>query len=188
MDFAKKNRSLGDGKIKILTEKAMDSNSHLTMDRLSALIEENAELIAGYDEENVVLSAIIGGSAEAMAARPKEERRDVISNVAEMLDSVRREYNMSPGLFEFFIELCLEKRKFIIPVLAFALCMREEDTVRRLEQDKELSDELARWLTVKVIPGGDLLMSPPVAEEPDLKLKQRFSFSKLDTLVLHGGV
>ena len=164
----------------------MDSNSHLTMDRLSTLIEENAELIAGYDEENVILSAVIGGSAEAMAARPKEERGEVISNVAEMFDSVRREYNMSPRLFEFFIELCLEKGKFIIPVLAFAVCMREEDKVRRLERDKELLDELARWLTVKLVPSADLLMPP--AAEPALKLKQRFRFSKLDTLILHGDI
>lgn len=164
----------------------MDSNSHLTVDRLSTLIEENAELIAGYDEENVMLSAIIGGSAEAMAARPKEDKGEVISNVAEMFESLRREYNMSPKLFEFFIELCLEKRKFIIPVLAFAVCMREEDKVSRLEQDKELFDELARWLTIKLIPGADLLI--PSADERTFNLKQRFSFSKLDTLILHGDI
>lgn len=167
----------------------MDSNSHSSTDSLTALIEANAELIAGYDEENIMLTAIIGGSAEAMDARSEEDKGEVVSNVAEMLESVRREHNMSPKLFEFFIELCLEKRKFIIPVLAFALGLREEDKVKRLERDKELSDELARWLTVKLVPGGDLLLSPPAekpmpAEKPTLTLKQQFAFSRNDTLLI----
>ena len=90
-----------------------------------------------------------------MDARPAEEKGEVVSNVAEMLDSVRREYAMSPGLFEFFIEFCLEKRKFIIPILAFALSTQEAEKVKRLEQDEELSQELARWIINKLIPGSD---------------------------------
>ncbi|HEX8246834.1 MAG TPA: hypothetical protein VF599_01520 [Pyrinomonadaceae bacterium] len=136
------------------------SGGNAAVDTLSKLIEENAELIEGYDEENVLLTAIIAGSAEAMDTQSKEEKKAVISNVAQMLDSVRKEYDMSPGLFEFFIELCLEKRKFIIPLLAFALCTREEEKARRLAQDEELTKELARWVTNKLIPGADLLNRP----------------------------
>jgi hypothetical protein len=133
------------------------------IDTLAKLIEENAELIEGYDEENALLSAVIAGSAEAFDARPAEEKGAVISNVAQMLDSVRREYNMSPRLFEFFIELCLEKRKFIIPVLAFAVGMREAEKAKRLERDEALAKELAQWIINKLIPGSDLL-SPPAGE------------------------
>lgn len=140
------------------SESVSDTNS--TLGALSKLLEENAELIKGYDEENAVLSAIIAGSAEASDARPAEEKREVVSNVAEMLESVRKQYDMSPALFEFFIELCLEKRKFIIPMLAFALCLREEEKAKRLEQDKELTEELSRWIINKLIPGSDLLSSP----------------------------
>lgn len=153
------------------------SETPATIDRLSTLLEENAELIKAYDEENVMLSAIIGGSAEAMDARPEEEKSEVVSNVAEMLDSVRKEYDMSPGLFKFFIELCLEKRKFITPVLAFALCLREEDKARRLRRDEELAKELAQWIINKLIPNADLLRSPanepaepPADEEMDINL------------------
>lgn len=137
-----------------------------TVASLSKLLEENAELNAGYDEENAFLSAIIGGSAEGMDMQSKEEKGVVISNLEEMFDSVRREYDMSPRLFEFFIELCLEKRKFIIPVLAFALGMQDEDKVRRLEQDEELNKELARWITIKLTPGAALSL-PPVDERAD---------------------
>lgn len=157
-----------------------------TVDALAKLLEENAELIKGYDEENAVLSAVIAGSAAALDTRPEEEKGDVISNVAEILESVRAEYNMSRKLFEFFIELCLEKRKFIIPILAFALGLREEDKAQRLKQDKELTQELTQWIINKLIPGSDVLSSP--AGERALTLKQRFSFSKLDTLILHGGI
>jgi hypothetical protein len=135
-------------------------DSNIKLDTLSKLIEENAELIAGYDEENAMLSAIIGGSAEALDIRIKEEKAAVISNCAEMLDSVRKENNMSPKLFEFFIELCLEKRKFITPVLAFAVSTREEDKTRRLEQDEELTKELARWIINKLVPNSDILLPP----------------------------
>ncbi|HEX9962318.1 MAG TPA: hypothetical protein VGB00_15395 [Pyrinomonadaceae bacterium] len=139
------------------------SETRAALDRLSTLVAENAELIKGYDEENAVLSAIIAGYAEGMDALSKEEKRVRISNCAQMFESARREYNMSPGLFEFFIELCLEKRKFIIPVLAFALSMREEEKARRLEQDEELTKELAQWIINKLIPNSDLL-NPPGGE------------------------
>lgn len=147
-----------------------------TVSTLAKLLEENAELIEGYDEENAVLTAIIGGSAEAMDARPPEEKGEVVSNVAEMLDSVRREYNMSPRLFEFFIEFCLEKRKFIIPVLAFALSTREAEKVKRLEQDEQLSQELARWIINKLVPGSDLL-NPPVSEQSAQSPVEKFGLS-----------
>jgi hypothetical protein len=142
------------------------SDSPATIDRLSTLIEENAELIKGYDEENTMLSAIIAGYAEGMETLSKEEKRVLVSRCAEMFDSARKDYNMSPRLFEFFIELCLEKRKFMIPVLAFALCTREADKRRRLEQDEELTKELAQWIINKLVPGGDLTR-PPVNERAE---------------------
>lgn len=135
-------------------------NPQGTVDMLSTLLAENAELLAGYEEENAMLSAIMGGSAEAIDLQP-EEREAIVSSVVQILDSVRREYDMSPRLFAFFIELCLEKRKFIIPVLAFAVCTQEADKARRLEQDEALTQELTRWVIQKLIPGS---LGPPSNE------------------------
>lgn len=142
------------------------SDPHITVDTLSALIEENAELIEGYDEQNAFLSAVIGGAAAAMDEKPQEEKGECISSVAEMCDSVRIANDMSPRLFAFFIELCLEKRKFIIPIVAFALCMREEYKMRRIEQNEELTKELARWITRKLIPNSDLLCPAAAKSAP----------------------
>ena len=142
------------------------SDPQVTVALLSKLIEENVELMEGYDEENAMLSAIIGGSAEAMDERPQAEKGAVIASAVQMLDSVRVEYDMLPKLFAFFIELCLEQRKFIIPVLAFAVCLREEDKVRKLEQDEALTKELAWWMTHKLIPSGDLLHRPTNEAKP----------------------
>jgi hypothetical protein len=157
---------------------ASASGTRAKIDSLSTLIAENAELIKGYDEENAVLSAIIAGYAEGMETLSEEEKRTVISNCAEMFESARKNYAMSPKLFEFFIELCLEKRKFIIPVLALALATREEDKVKRLEQDEELTKELAQWIINKLIPNGDVLnpsaneqAEPSAAEDIDINLQ-----------------
>jgi hypothetical protein len=142
------------------------SEPDATVDEFSTLIEENAELIAGYDEENATLSAIIAGYAGGMETLSKEEKAVRVSNCAKMFDGFRGDYKMSSRLFEFFIEFCMEKRKFIIPVMAFGMCLRQEDKVRRLEQDEELNKELARWITVKLVPIADILL-PPVGEQAE---------------------
>ncbi len=142
------------------------SEPDATADRFSTLMEENAELIAGYDEENMVLTAIVGAFAGGMESLSKEEKAARVSDCAKALDNLRGDYKMSSRLFEFFIEFCMEKRKFIIPIMAFGMCQRQEDKVRRLEQDKELNKELARWITVKLVPIADILL-PPVGEQAE---------------------
>ena len=127
--------------------------------QISKLIEENAETIADFERENALLSSMIAGSAAAMDEKSDEEKEQVISNMADMFESVRVEYNMSPKLFRVFIETCLKRRKFLMPTLAFAYFQEDKNGIEKLEQDKELSADLAKWLIKKAVPGADLLLN-----------------------------
>ena len=143
------------GKTETIT--AVANNS----DNLSKLLEENADVIADFERENETFSAIIAGSAASMDAASGEDKERIIANTADMFEGVRVQQNMSPKLFRVFIETCLEKRKFLMPVLAFAYFQREESGIKKLEHDKELSDELAQWFIKKAVPNADLLMNEP---------------------------
>ena len=129
--------------------------------QLTKLIEENADVIADFERENALLSTMIAGSAAAMDENSDEEKQQVISNTADMFESVRVEYNMSPKLFRVFIEACLKERKFLMPVLAFAYLQQDKKKWETLERDQEFVDEYARWLTKKLVPGAELLMDEP---------------------------
>ena len=102
---------------------------------------------------------MIAGSAAAMDEKSVEEKEQIISNTADMFESVRVANNMSPKLFRVFIETCLKRRKFLMPTLAFAYFQEDKDGVEKLEQDQELSDDLAKWLIKKAVPGADLLLN-----------------------------
>lgn len=128
---------------------------------LEKLLEENADVIADFERENAVFSAMIAGSAAAMNDNSEEEKARVVSNTAEMFESVRVQQNMSPKLFRVYIETCLDKRKFLMPTLAFAYFQQDETKIKKLEQDKELSEELAQWFIKKIVPNADLLMNEP---------------------------
>lgn len=126
---------------------------------LDKLIEENADVIADFERENAMFSSIIAGSAAALDDDSDEEdRARVVTNTAEMFESVRVQENMSPKLFRAYIETCLDKRKFLMPMLAFAYFQQEEKGIKTLEQDKELADDLAKFLIKKAVPNADLLM------------------------------
>lgn len=139
---------------------------------LDKLIEENADVIADFERENKVFSSMIAGSASAMDGVSEEDRERIISNTADLFESVRVQQNMPPKLFRAYIETCLEKRKFLMPTLAFAYFQQEEYGIKKLEQDEELSDELAKWFIRKAVPNVDLLMdetpqNPIVEQEKD---------------------
>ena len=127
--------------------------------QISKLIEENADVIADFERENALLSAMIAGSAAGMDAKFGDEKEQAISNMADIFESVRVANNMSPKLFRVFIETCLKRRKFLMPTLAFAYFQEDKDGIEKLEQDKELSDDLAKWLIKKAVPGADLLLN-----------------------------
>lgn len=130
-----------------------------TSPKLKKLLEENADVIADFDQENALLSSIIAGSAAGLEGTSGEDRELRLSKVIKMFESVRVEQNMPPKLFRAYIETCLEKRKFLMPVLAFAYLQQSRAGVARLEQDAELTDELAKWIIRKTIPGAEFLMN-----------------------------
>lgn len=125
---------------------------------LEKLIEENADVIADFERENEIFSSMIAGSAAAMEDVSEEGREQIISNTAEMFESVRVQQNMSPKLFRAYIETCLDKQKFLMPALAFAYLQQSESGIKKLQNDKELADDLARFLIKKAVPNADLLM------------------------------
>jgi hypothetical protein len=130
--------------------------------RLTELLEENAELIARLDQENETFSAMIAGGAAAMDEAAEEDKERGISNMTNLFESLRAEHNMSPKLFRVFIETCLKKRKFLIPVLAFAYLQQDKIKMKELEQDQELFDEFTFWLTEKISPTAKILLDKPV--------------------------
>ncbi len=131
-------------------------------DNLAKLIEENADVIAEFERENEMFSAMIAGSASAMDAVSEEDKEQIISNTATLFESVRVQENMSPKLFRAYIETCLKKQKFLMPTLAFAYFQQEESGIKKLEQDKELADDMAKFLIKKAVPNADLLMDEHV--------------------------
>ncbi len=138
-----------------------------TPGQLTKLIEENAETIAEFDRENAAFSAMIAGGAAAIDENP-DEKEQVISNMSNLFESVRVQNNMSPKLFRVFIATCLKKRKFLMPTLAFAYVQDDKDEMKKLAQDEELSNDLAKWLLKKAVPGADLLLNETEkeADEP----------------------
>lgn len=140
-------------------------------DQLTRLLEENAELIARLDQENEMFSAMIAGGAEAMDEADEEERARVISRMANLFESVRVKHHLSLKLFGVFIETCLQKRKFLIPVLAFAYLRQDAARMKKLERDKELFDEFTRWLTEKISPAAKILLDKPVQKSAALVVK-----------------
>ncbi|HQU81994.1 MAG TPA: hypothetical protein PKY59_02655 [Pyrinomonadaceae bacterium] len=145
-------------KNKGLLEKTSAENNSSSLDKL---IEENADVIADFERENEMFTSIIAGSAAAMEDASEEDKTQVVTNTAEMFESVRVQQNMSPKLFRAYIETCLDKRKFLMPTLAFAYFQQTESGIKKLEQDKELADDLARFLIKKAVPNADLLMDEP---------------------------
>ena len=141
----------------------LEKNETATVEKseniLEKLLEENADVIADFERENEMFSSIIAGSAAAMEdTSDEEDRARVVTNTAQMFESVRVQENMSPKLFRAYIETCLEKRKFLMPTLAFAYFQQEERGIKKREQDKELADDLAKFLITKAVPNADLLM------------------------------
>ena len=170
-----KNKGLLEQNEKVTVENAEDN--------LSKLIEENADVIAEFERENETFSTIIAGSAAAMNDASGEEKERVVSNTAEMFESVRVRENMPPKLFRTYIETCLDKRKFLLPMLAFAYFQQSESGIQKLEQDKELADDMAKFLIKKAVPNADLLMGETPrksAETVDEKsAESRFNFDEL---------
>ncbi|MCD9188364.1 MAG: hypothetical protein LUM44_18245 [Pyrinomonadaceae bacterium] len=167
-------------KNKGLLEKPSAENASGNLDKL---IEENADVIADFERENEVFSSMIAGSASAMDGVSDESGEQIISNTAEMFESVRVQQNMPPKLFRAYIETCLEKRKFLMPTLAFAYFQQSESGIKKLQDDAELADEMAKFLIKKVIPNADLPMDEtpqkrvePVDEKP---AESRFDFDAL---------
>ncbi|HRH41355.1 MAG TPA: hypothetical protein PKY82_06885 [Pyrinomonadaceae bacterium] len=132
--------------------------------QLNQLLEENADVIAQFDKENELLSAMIAGSAASMDEASVEDRERIIDNTADMFKSLRTEYKMSPKLFKVFIESCLNKRKLLMPVLAFAYLQQDKARWQKLEEDNEFVKGYADWLIRKMIPGADILMNEPEPE------------------------
>lgn len=153
-------------KNKNLLTKTETATNETAENNLAKLIEENADVIAEFERENEMLSSIIAGSAAAMEGVSEEDKERIISNTADMFESVRVEQNMSPKLFRAYIETCLEKQKFLLPTLAFAYFQQTESGIKKLEQDKELSDDLAKWFIKKAVPGADLLMDETPQNSP----------------------
>ena len=141
---------------------------------LDKLIEENADVIADFERENEVFSAMIAGSASAMDGVSDESKEQIISNTADIFESVRVQQNMSPKLFRIYIETCLEKRKFLMPTLAFAYFQEKESGIKKLEHNEELADELAKWFIKKAVPNADLLMNES-PQNPNLQQENEFS-------------
>jgi hypothetical protein len=146
-------------KNKRLLEKTEPATVENSEDNLSKLIKENADVIAEFERENEMFSTIIAGSAAAMNDASEEDREQVVTSTAEMFESVRVQENMPPKLFRAYIEACLDKRKFLMPTLAFAYFQQEESGIKKLEQDRELADEMAKFLIKKAVPNADLLMN-----------------------------
>lgn len=140
--------------------------------QLTKLLEENAEIINDFERENATFSAMMAGGAAALDENSDEEKEQVISNMADMFESVRAENNMSPELFRIFIESCLKERKFLMPVLAFAYFQQDKAKMERLEQDKELFDEFTNWLMRKISPDADLLINKAEQESAALSEKE----------------
>lgn len=141
---------------------------------LDKLIEENADVIADFERVNEMFSSMIAGSAAAMEDVSEEGREQIISNTADMFESVRVQQNMSPKLFRVYIETCLEKRKFLMPTLAFAYFQQKESGIKKLEHDEELADELAKWFIKKAVPNADLLMNES-PQNPNVQPEKDFS-------------
>lgn len=125
---------------------------------LARLLEENADVIADFEQQNQLLSTIFAGSAMAMDGVSNEDKARTISNTAAMFESVRNEYQMPVKLFRVFIESCLNQKKFLMPILAFAYMQQDKTRWQELEQDQEFIAEYANWLTKKLVPGAELLM------------------------------
>lgn len=128
---------------------------------LAQLLEENANVIADFEQQNELLSTIFAGSAMAMDDVSKEDKARTISNTAAMFESVRNEYRMPLKLFRVFIESCLNQKKFLMPTLAFAYMQQDKTRWQELEQDPEFIAEYANWLTKELVPSAELLMSEP---------------------------
>lgn len=143
---------------KALLTKTDDENS---ADNLTKLLEENADVIADFDREHAVFSPIIAGSAAGMEGESAEERESSITATTELFESVRLQQNMSPVLFRVYIETCLEKRKFLMPTLAFAYLQQDKTKWQKLEQDAEFIKDYADWMTRKLVPGAEMLMNEP---------------------------
>lgn len=145
----------------LLTKTEPETADENSANQLEKLIEENADVIAEFDRENEMFSSMIAGSAAAMDDVSGESREQIISNTADMFESLRKEYDMSPKLFRAFIESCLDRRKFLMPTLAFAYLQQDRAKWQKLEQDKEFIDDYAKWTIRKLVPGSEILMDEP---------------------------
>jgi hypothetical protein len=127
--------------------------------QLNKLLEENADVIAQFDSENELLSAMMAGTAASMDDASADDRERIVSDTSEMYKSLRAEYDMSPKLFKVYIESCLQERKLLMPVLAFAFVQQDKTRWAKLEQDTEFINDYAVWMTKKLIPGAGFLMN-----------------------------
>lgn len=139
--------------------------------QFNQLLEENADVIAQFEQENTLLSAMIAGSSAAMDEADEEGKEQVIENTADMFKSLRVEYKMSPKLFKVYIESCLNERKLLMPMLAFAYLQQDKTRWGKLEQDQEFVKDYADWMIKKMVPGAELLMDEPVQESAPVSEK-----------------
>lgn len=126
--------------------------------QLNKLLEENADVIAQFEQENELLSAMMAGTAASMDDASEEDKEQIISDTADMFNSLRVEYKMSPKLFKVYIESCLQERKLLMPVLAFAYLQQDKSKWEKLIRDDEFVKDYADWITGKIIPGAEILM------------------------------
>lgn len=125
---------------------------------LSKLVAENADVIADFERENQDFSCLIGASAAAMTMTDEAGKEQITSKMVELLENFRNEYQMPPKLFRVYVESCLNERKLLMPMLAFAYLQQDKSKWEKLEQDKEFVDEYARWTINRLIPGSEVLM------------------------------
>ncbi|MBX7173245.1 MAG: hypothetical protein K1X72_19910 [Pyrinomonadaceae bacterium] len=134
--------------------------------QLDQLVAENADDIAQFDQENTLLSSIMAGSAAAMDDADEEGKEQIIANTADMFNSLRVENKMSPKLFKVYIESCLNERKLLMPMLAFAFLQQDKAKWQKLEQDDEFVKDYADWMIKKMVPAAEILMDEPEPVEP----------------------
>ena len=133
-------------------------NQEPETNQLNKLLEENSDVIAQFESENTLLSAMMAGSAASMEEADEEDKDRIISNTADMFNSLRVEYKMSPKLFKVFVECCLQERKLLMPILAFAYLQQDKTKWEKLEQDTEFVKDYADWLIRKMVPGAEILI------------------------------
>lgn len=140
---------------------------------LAKLVEENADVIADFEREHKDFSYLISASAAAMTMTDEMGKEQIISKMVEILERFRNEYQMTPKLFRVYVEACLNERKILLPVLAFAYLQQDKSKWQKLEQDTEFIDEYAKWTIKRLVPGSEILMEKPAQNDAETGVEKK---------------